>query len=84
MMIMTIIIITIPKTGTDSIYVRKGRKEVACYKMERNIRQSYLKTAEYPTKKYTEDRFVNILKVKKAVNQILNQPLKEQQKLQKN
>jgi len=56
-MIMTIIIIIIPKTVTDSVYVKKGKKKVACYKMGRHIRQSYLKTAEYPTKKYTEDRF---------------------------
>jgi hypothetical protein len=34
------------------------------------MKQRELKTAEYMNTKYTEDRFVNIVKVKKALNQI--------------
>jgi len=48
------------------MYKRK-KKEVACYKLKRYIKQRKLKTAENLNTKYREVRFVNIFKVKKAL-----------------
>jgi hypothetical protein len=47
--------------------VKKERKGSGLLQNEAIKRQRLLKTAEYLNTKYTEDRFVNIVKVKKAI-----------------
>ena len=46
-------------------------KEGACSKIE-HIEQRYLETVEYLNTKYTEDRFVNIVKVTQSTKYEIN------------
>jgi hypothetical protein len=50
--------------------VKKERKGSGLLQHEETYQGEIIKTAEYLNTKYTEDRFVNIVKVKNAINQI--------------
>ena len=50
-------------------YMKKG-KEGASYKLQQTYKAEKINTAEYLNTKHKDDQFVNIVKFKKAINQI--------------
>ena len=68
------------KADIDRLYVKRKEGGRGLVQIEAAYKAEIMNIAEYLNTNYKRDQFVNILKAKKALNQIRTQYLRQQQR----